>query len=142
MLYMRFPRSFRNVEDPLHERGIDVSHETVRYWWQRFGPDCAGGIRNKRVAGGRSRTWRWRLDVIFVKIDGKTHDLWSDGDNEGEALKSYVTKRRDEKAAFKFIKKSMRKHGRQEFLTTERLRSYRGALREINAGVSKSAHAI
>ena len=37
MLYVRFPLSLRNVEDLLHERGIDISHETVRYWWNRFG---------------------------------------------------------------------------------------------------------
>lgn len=58
MLYVRFPLSLRNVEDLLHERGIDVSHETVRYWWQRFGPAFAGEIRKKRVAGGRISKWR------------------------------------------------------------------------------------
>ena len=45
MLYVRFPLSLRNVEDLLHERGIDVSHETVRFWWHRFGPKFAGEFR-------------------------------------------------------------------------------------------------
>ena len=49
MMYVRFPLSLRNVEDLLHERGIDVSHETVRYWWNRFGPMFASEIRRKRV---------------------------------------------------------------------------------------------
>ena len=49
MMYVRFPLSLRNVEDLLHERGIDISHETVRYWWNRFGPMFAAEIRRKRV---------------------------------------------------------------------------------------------
>ncbi len=49
MLYIRFPLSLRNVEDLLHERGIDVSHETVRYWWNRFGPMFAAEKRRRRV---------------------------------------------------------------------------------------------
>ena len=48
MLYVRFPLSLRNVEDLLHERGIDVSHETVRFWWNRFGPMFASEIRRRR----------------------------------------------------------------------------------------------
>ena len=49
MLYVRFPLSLRNVEDLLHERGIEISHETVRFWWQRFGPMFAAEIRKRRV---------------------------------------------------------------------------------------------
>ena len=49
MLYIRFPLSLRNVEDLLHERGIEISHETVRYWWNWFGPIFAAELRRKRV---------------------------------------------------------------------------------------------
>jgi putative transposase len=63
MLYVRFPLSLRNVEDLLHERGIEVSHETVRYWWRRFGPMFAAEIRVRRRQGMRSVSrWRWHLD--------------------------------------------------------------------------------
>ena len=62
MMYVRFPLSLRNVEDLLHERGIDVSHETVRYWWNRFGPMFAAEIKKRRIEGMRSRRWRWHLD--------------------------------------------------------------------------------
>ncbi len=58
MLYIRFPLSLRNVEDLLHERGVDVSHETVRYWWHRFGPKLASEIRKRRIEGMRSSQWR------------------------------------------------------------------------------------
>src|SRR5438552_1302046 len=66
MMYVRFPLSLRNVEDLLHERGIDISYETVRYWWNRFGPLFAAEIRRKRVQCFGSR-WRWHLDEMFVK---------------------------------------------------------------------------
>ena len=59
MLYMRFPLSLRNVEDLLHERGVEISHETVRYWWNRFGPLFASEIRRKRAQGMRQVS-RWR----------------------------------------------------------------------------------
>ncbi len=58
MMYVRFPLSLRNVEDLLHERGINVSHEAVRFWWNRFGPMFAAEIRKWRVAGMRSSKWR------------------------------------------------------------------------------------
>jgi putative transposase len=67
MLYIRFPLSLRNVEDLLHESGIEISHETVRYWWNRFGPMFAVELRRKRVDRLRGRKhWRWHLDEVFV----------------------------------------------------------------------------
>ena len=71
MMYIRFPLSLRNVEDLLHERGIEISHETVRFWWNRFGPMVAAEIRKRRVLGLRSR--HWHLDEVFVKINGELH---------------------------------------------------------------------
>jgi len=102
MMYIRFPLSLRNVEDLLHERGIEISHETVRFWWNRFGPMFAAEIRKRRV--GAMRSSRWHLDEVFVKINGETHYLWRAVDHEGEVLESFVTKTRDKKAALKFLK--------------------------------------
>ena len=70
---------------------------------------------------------------MFVKINGERHYLWRAVDHEGEVLESFVTKARDKKAALKFLKKAMRKHGRPEVIVTDRLRSYGAALREIGA---------
>ena len=85
MMYIRFPLSLRNVEDLLHERGIDICHETVRYWWKRFGPMFAHQIRNRRThSGSNYSNWRWHLDEVFVKINGETFYLWRAVDNEGE----------------------------------------------------------
>ena len=67
MMYVRFPLSLRNVEDLLHERSIDICHETVRYWWNRFGPLFAAEIRKNRIDHPRSYSnWRWHLDEVFV----------------------------------------------------------------------------
>ena len=69
MMYVRYPLSLRNVECLLHERGIDICHETVRYWWNRFGPIFAREIRKKRInLMGNYSNWRWHLDEVFVKI--------------------------------------------------------------------------
>jgi putative transposase len=84
MMYIRFPLSLRNVEDLLHERGADLSHETVRFWWHRFGPMVASEIRRRRVEGLKSSRWRWHLDEMFVKINGETHYLWREDDQQGE----------------------------------------------------------
>ena len=113
MICVRFPLSLRNVEDLLHERGIDVSHAAVRYWWHRFG--------------------RMFASEMFVKINGERHYLWRAVDHEGEVLESYVTKTRDKTAASKFLKKAMRKRGWPEMFVTDLLRSYGAALKEIGA---------
>lgn len=84
MPYVRFPLSLRNVEDLLHERGVDVSHETVRFWWHRFGPMFAAEIKKRRIEGMKSSYWRWHLDEVFVKINGERLYLWRAVDHEGE----------------------------------------------------------
>jgi len=133
MLYVRFPLSLRNIEDLLHERGIDISHETIRFWWHRFGPMFAAEIRKRRIEGMRSSRWRWHLDEVFVKINGEQHYLWRAVDHEGEVLESFVTKTRDRKAALKFLKKALKKHGRADVFVTDKLRSYGAALKYISA---------
>ena len=129
MMYIRFPLSLRNVEDLLHERRIDTSYETVRFWRHRFGPMFAAEICKRRVEGMRSS--RWHLDEVFVKITGERHYLWRAVDHEGEVLESFVTKTRDKKAALKFLKKSLRRHGRADEIVTDRLRSFGAALRDL-----------
>ncbi|MDG2043052.1 MAG: IS6 family transposase [Maricaulis sp.] len=136
MMYIRFPLSLRNVEDLLHERGIDITHETVRFWWNRFGPMFVAQIRKKRSASMRAHTqWQWHLDEVFVKINGELHYLWRAVDHEGEVLEAYVTKRRERKAAFRFLRKAMKRYGNPKVVVTDRLKSYRAAMKVIgNAG--------
>jgi putative transposase len=80
----------------LAERGIDISHETIRFWWDRFGPMLAAEIRKRRVAHMRGYPqWRWRLDEVFVKINGNLYSLWRAVDHEREVLEAVVTAKRD-----------------------------------------------
>ena len=131
MMYVRFPLSLRNVEDLLHERGIDITHETVRFWWNRFGPMFAGEIRKRRVQNGHHSNWAWHMDEVFVKINGERHYLWRAVDHEGEVLEALVTKRRDRKAALKFLRKAMKRNGAPDQVVTDKLPSYKAAFREL-----------
>ena len=130
MMYVWFPLSLRNVGDLLNERGIDISYETVRFWWNRFGPLFAAEIRKKGVSQMRAYSnWQWHLDEVFVRINGDTHCLWRAVDHEGEVLESFVTKRRDRKAALKFLLRTMKRHGRTHIFVADKLRSYGAAMK-------------
>ena len=132
MMYVRFPLSLRNVEDLLAERGIDICHETVRHWWNRFGPLFAAHIKRQRISRMKGfRQWCWHVDEVFVKINGETHYLWRAVDHEGEVLESYVTKKRDKSAALQFFKKALKRHGQAETIVTDGLKSYPAAMREL-----------
>ncbi len=132
MMYVRYPLSLRNVEDLLAERGIDISHETVRFWWNRFGPMFAGEIRKRRVAHMRAYP-RWHLDEVFVKVNGKLCYLWRAVDHEGEVLEAVVTSKRDKAEAVKLLKRIMKKCGRPQSIVTDRLRAYSAVIKEIGA---------
>jgi putative transposase len=132
LMYLRFPLSLRNVEDLLFERGIDICHETVRLWWNRFGPMFAGDIPRQRVSRMRGfRHRRWHLDEMYVKLNGEMVYLWRAVDHEGEVLESYVTKSPDKAAALSFMKKALKRHGSPEAITTDGLRSYGAAMDEL-----------
>ena len=116
----------------LHKRGIEISYEKVRFWWNRFGPIFAFEILRNRVSRMRSHSnWQWNLDEVFVTINGETHYLWRAVDHEGEMLKSYVTKRRNHKAALKFLRNSMKRYGQPQIFVTDKLRSYGAAMKVI-----------
>jgi putative transposase len=129
MLYVRYPLSLRQVEDLLFERGIDICHETVRFWWNRFGPMFAAEIRKRRIRKHCYSRWRWHLDEVFVRINGKTHYLSRAVDHEGEVLEVFATERRDRNAALMFLKRLMKRYGRPWTIVTDRLPSYRAAMR-------------
>ncbi len=77
---VRYPLALRNVEDLLAQCGISICHETVRFWWNRFGPMFDAEIGRKRVDSmGGCTHWRWHLDEVYEKINGKKHYLWRRG---------------------------------------------------------------
>jgi putative transposase len=97
----------------LAERGIDISHETIRFWWNRFGPIFAAEIRKRRVTNMRAYPQlRWHLDEVIVKVNGKLFYLWRAVGHEGEVLDAVVTSKRDKAAALKLLKRILKKYGR------------------------------
>lgn len=131
MMYIRYPLSLRQVEDLLFERGIDICHETVRFWWNRFGPAFAAEIRKRRTRDNSYSCWRWHLDEVFVRINDETRYLWRAVDQEGEVLEVFATKQRDRRAALNFLKRTMKHYGRPKLLVTDRLRSYGAAMKTL-----------
>jgi putative transposase len=127
-LYLRFTLSYRDVEDLLAERGLDISYETVRSWVLKFGPVIAWRLRR-----GRPRpSDRWHLDEMVVRIAGKQMYLWRAVDHEGEVLDMLVQRRRDTRAALRLMRKLLRKQGfAPKLLVTDKLRSYASAFRRL-----------
>jgi putative transposase len=127
-LYLRFTLSYRDVEDLLAERGLDVSYETVRRWVLKFGPMIARNLRRRRPRPSD----RWHLDEMVVRIAGKHMYLWRAVDHEGEVLDMLVQRRRDKRAAVRLMRKLLRKQGfAPKLLTTDKLGSYGSAFRQL-----------
>jgi len=127
-LYFRFALSYRDVEDMLAERGIDVSYETVRRWAVKFGTIIARKLRRGRPRPDR----RWHLDEVFVSINGRQLYVWRAVDSEGELLDILVQPRRDRTAALKLMRKLPKKQGvTPATIVTDKLGSYGSALREL-----------
>lgn len=137
-LYFRFPLSLRMVEDLLAERGIIVSHQTVRAWAEKFGRDFARTIR--RRSAGRLGD-KWHLDEVVISIRGRKHWLWRAVDREGFLLDALVQTSRNRRAALRLMRKLLTLQGRSpRVLITDKLRSYPAAKREIMPGVEHHSH--
>jgi putative transposase len=127
-LYLRFTLSYRDVEDLLAERGLDLSYETVRRWVLKFGPVIARRLRRHRPRPSD----RWHLDEMVVRIAGRRMYLWRAVDHEGEVLDMLVQRRRDSRAALRLMRKLLKKQGfAPKLLVTDKLRSYSSAFRRL-----------
>ena len=127
-LYYRFNLSHRDIEDLLAERGITVTHESIRLWCIKFGALYARRLKRKHQGYGDT----FFIDEVFVKINGKQHYLWRAVDQDGEVVDVYLQARRDGAAAKRFFKRLLRSHdGEPRKIVTDKLRSYGVAHREM-----------
>ena len=127
-LDLRFTLSYRDVEDLLAERGVDVSYETVRRWVLKFGPLIARRLRRAHPKLSR----HWHLDEMVARIAGKTVYLWRAVDHEGEVLDVLVQRRRDKRAAVKLMHKLLKRQSvAPAVVVTDKLRSYGSAFAEL-----------
>jgi putative transposase len=126
-LYFRFHLSFRDVQDLLAERGIVVSHESIRQWCTKFGATFAAGLRRRRVRAGD----KWHLDEVALKIRGRHHWLWRAVDQHGVILDILVQERRDQVAAERFLRRVLDGEAGVEprVVITDKLASYPPAIR-------------
>jgi putative transposase len=137
MMYVRFPLSLRNDEDLLFEPGIDLCHETVRHWRNRFGPLFASDPPTREPHARLPPVEvAFRRDVRDPKgsaanLNGEMVYLWRAVDHDGEILESFVTKKRDRSVALAFMKKALKCRGRPEFIVTDGQRSYPAAVRQL-----------
>lgn len=137
-LYFRFPLSLRMVEDILAQRGIMVSHQTVRIWAEKFGRDYACKIRRRSAS---QMSDKWHLDEVVVTMQGQKHWLWRAVDAEGFVLDVLVQSRRDKKAALRLMRKLLKQQKTApRVMVTDKLRSYSSAARELMPGVDHRAH--
>ena len=127
-LYLRFTLSYRDVEDLLAARGLDVSYETVRRWVLKFGPAVAQKLRHARP----KPDGRWHIDEMVVLINGQQMYLWRAVDSEGEVLDMLVQPRRDKAAAMKLLRKLLKRSALPpHVIVTDKLRSCGAALRQL-----------
>src|SRR2546423_9035262 len=127
-LYLRFTLSYRDVEELLAERGLDISYETVRRWVLKFGPGIARRLRQRRPRP----SGRWHLDEMVMRIAGERMYLWRAVDHESEVLDMLVQHRRDTRAALRLMRKLLKKQGfAPKLLVTDKLRSYAAAFRRL-----------
>lgn len=126
-LYHRFLLSYRDVQELLFERGIDVSHETLRAWCVRFGPDMAQALKQRRPRRGRV----WHLDEMRVVVRGVVRWLWRAVNEHGDVLDVLLQEHRDTGAAKRFFQRLIDDNELPERIVTDGLRSYGAALREL-----------
>ena len=127
-LYARFTLSYRDVEELLAERGLDVSYETIRRWVLKVGPAFARKLRQLRPRPSDT----WHLDEMVVSIQGRRRYLWRAVDSEGEVLDILVQSKRDKAAALRLLRKLLTKQGyAPRVLVTDKLRSYASARRQL-----------
>jgi putative transposase len=127
-LYHVFSLSLRDVELILAERGITVTHESIRQWCLRFGADFARKLRRRRPRPGDT----WHLDEVYLRINGALHYLWRAVDQNGVVLDILVQGRRNATAAKRFFKRLLAglKY-KPKRVVTDGLRSYGAAKREV-----------
>jgi len=132
-LYHRYSLSFREVEEILAYRGVEVSYETIRQWCKKFGADFAKKLKKKK-GGYRDE---WYLDEVFIKINGELFYLWRAVDQDGDELDILVTKKRDKKAAMKFFRELFKTQPTIPYrITTDKLKSYQAALKELDIDIA------
>ena len=136
--YLRYSLSYRDLEEILEERGVEIDHTTPYRWVQKYAPLLEAEHRKRRKVCGTS----WRMDETYIKIKGEWVYLYRAVDTEGNTVDFLLTKKRDKKAATRFFKKAIRLNGLPEKVTIDKSGANTAALNEINAELEADNKAL
>ncbi len=128
--YLRYGLSYRDVEELLVERGIEVDHVTVFRWVQRFTPLLVDAARPCRHAVGD----RWFVDETYVKVAGRWRYVYRAIDQYGQIIDVYVSPRRDLRAARRFFASAFTAHGEPEEVVTDKAPALARAIHALVPG--------
>ena len=125
--YHRFNNSYRDIQEQLAFRGIDISHEAIRSWCLKFARHFKDVIQKRE----RKPSDKWHLDEMAIKMNGKPYVLWRAVDSEGFELDIFLQKRRDKKAAIRFLSRLLKSYPEPRVIVTDKLRSYRKPIKHM-----------
>ena len=127
--YLRYSLSYRDIEELMNERGVDVDHSTAQRWVVKYTGIVEESFRKKKKSVGKS----WRMDETYIKIKGKWHYLYRAVDKEGNTIDFLLTRKRDLKAAKLFLVKAINYNGLPEKITIDKSGANKAAIAEYNA---------
>ena len=136
--YLRYNLSYREVQELLYDRGINVCHTTIYRWVQEYGKILYQIWKKKN----RQSFYSWKMDETYIKIKGKWHYLYRAIDAEGLTLDIWLRKKRDTQSAYSFLKRLQRQFGEPKVLVTDKAPSISRAFKKLqkNDLFTKTAH--
>ncbi len=126
--YVAYPLSYRQVEEMLKERSLEVDHSSLQRWVVEYSPQLAKKFASHKKAVGKS----WRMDETYIKVKGVWHYLYRAVDKIGQTIDFYLSKRRDAASAKRFFQKAIRSSGKPEKVNIDKSGSNTAALNNIN----------
>ena len=126
--YIAYPLSTRHVEELMQERGVDVDHSTINRWVIKYSPQLEEAFhRHQRPV------WvSWRMDETYIRVKGQWRYLYRAVDKHGHTIDFLLTEYRDKEAAFRFLKKAIRRHGVPETITIDGSEANEAAIKRYN----------
>ncbi len=134
--YHRFNHSYRDIQDELAFRGVNVSHETIRIWCLKFGDHFCHVIRKRE----RKPSDKWHLDEMCIKINGDPFILWRAVDSDGYELDILLQKRRNKEAAIRFLSRLLYSYPIPRVIVTDKLKSYRKPIKMMCRQTEHRSH--
>jgi putative transposase len=127
--YLRYSLSYRDIEELMEERGVELDHATVQRWVVKYTPILEVEFRKRKKAVGTS----WRMDETYIKVKGIWHYLYRAVDKEGNTIDFLLTRKRDKKAAKRFLIKAINHNGFPEKITIDGSAANKAAIEEFNS---------